>query len=76
MADVRKVEPKEGLLIILDDLDFSFTQEELDAILTMWKQGGSIDVIGEYLRRLPDEILLALIHLHRNGKEVEGLFTK
>lgn len=55
-------------VIVLDGLDFLWDSEELREVALMWKKGFSIYYMSEYLKRDPDEILLALMHLSRVGR--------
>lgn len=69
--DVLKLRPKEQLVIILDDLDFSFFQKEIDSVIYLYNQGFTIKEIASIVkptarRKGRVEILLLIIHLLRN----------
>ncbi|CEG29594.1 hypothetical protein [Bacillus sp. B-jedd] len=63
-------EPRQNRVVILDDIeDFTFDQWELDLITDLWKKGvHPLRITKRLNRKDPDEILLALIHIARQGK--------
>jgi len=69
--------PRERLIIVLDDLDFAWRQEDIDRVKRLWKYGLHIEEIAEYVKRKSDEVTLLLMHLSRSGKikkRVGGVF--
>lgn len=58
---------KPGLdyVFAFEDLELTFTKEQLDRIALMWESGNSLEYIAEKERRPEIEIFLGLIHLER-----------
>lgn len=62
-------------MIILEDLDFSFTKEEAERVKKLWRAGAAFEDICKGLRhREADEVFLLLLHLARQReiKKREG----
>ncbi len=55
-------------IIVLEDLNFFWNEEELEDLSFKWAEGISINEIGVYFDRDPDEVLVAIIHLAREDK--------
>lgn len=72
-TDVIKRNPK-NLVIILDDLDFTWTENEINMAIFMWTCGWSIEDMARKLRKYDgikngsDEVALLIMHLGRQGK--------
>lgn len=62
-----------GICYILDDLNLVFAGDMLKEILSLYNLGYSVEEIGEYFERDPDEIFLALMHLARQGVKVRKI---
>lgn len=60
-------EPRKKRVIVLEEMDFVWCQSELNEVSRMWREGCSVQSIGEVLERDPDEVLLAIIHLAKSG---------
>jgi hypothetical protein len=60
--------PRKNRIVVLEDLNFIWDEEELFDIACMWEDGSSVIYIANYFDRDPDEILLALIHLAREER--------
>jgi len=54
--------------IILDDLEFMFKKETLNDIKTLHNYGFSVAEISNKTKKDEYETLLAILHLHRQGK--------
>ena len=65
---MKKINPKEKLHIALFDLDFSFTQSEIDTAIDMWNKGYDLRVIADELQREGDEVMILLLDLARNKR--------
>lgn len=65
-----KTRPKKPLYLMLEDLDFSWYEEEVDQVKEMWNDGSHIEKISDKVNREVDEVALLIIDLHRN-KEVD-----
>ncbi len=69
-----KTRPKSKLVIILDDLDFSWTKLEVAKAILMWKSGYSLGEMAKQLRPYDstkdaiDEVALLIMHLRRRKK--------
>ena len=69
-----KTRPKSKLVIILDDLDFSWTKLEVAKAILMWRNGYSLGEMAKQLRPYDgvknaiDEVALLIMHLARQGK--------
>lgn len=62
-----KLRPSE-LVIILDDLDFSWFPYEIQKVAERFNAGVSFEELVDWTGRDPDEVLMLLIHLRRQGK--------
>ena len=60
-----------GIVRLFDDANIDFSGSMLNEILEKHNEGYSFEEIGEYLKRDPDEIFLALFHLARQGYEMK-----
>ena len=73
-AELAKRDIKEELVIILDDLDLSWTKDQVDKTEMMWKSGFSLEYMAKWLRPhdneedAEDEVALLVMHLKRQGK--------
>ncbi len=69
-----KTRPKSKLVIILDDLDFSWTKLEVAKAILMWRNGYSLEEMAKQLRPYDstkdaiDEVALLIMHLRRRKK--------
>lgn len=61
-------EARKCRVIVLEELDFIWDQEELDDMAFCWREGKSVKTIAKRFKRDPDEILLALMHLAREDR--------
>jgi hypothetical protein len=55
--------PRRNRVIILEDADFIWDEDELEEMITLWNKGVSAKRMGAIFKRDPDDVLLALIHL-------------
>lgn len=63
------LEKEKNIVIVLEDLDFTWDNKELSEIARMYEEGKSIAEMNEVFHRLDtDEIFIALFHLARKGK--------
>ena len=73
-AEKKKVNLKEPITVVLDDLDHSWTKDEIEYAEKMWRSGFSIDYMARRLRPHDksedsvDETALLIMHLKREGK--------
>jgi len=73
-AAKRKTRPRERLVIALDDLDFSWTNQEIMTATLLWNLGTPIKIMAKKLRPHDsiangiDEVALLIMHLKRQGK--------
>ena len=73
MTDVKKAQAEQPVIIVLDDLDFSWQQEEITLFLGRWRTGQPLEKIAEVLRPdldprdALDETTLLAMHLDRKG---------
>jgi len=73
-ADKKKLRPPRPLLIVLQDLDFTWEQEEVNAFITLYNMGCSTEHIAKKLRPhlaakdAQDEVELLAMHLHRKNR--------
>lgn len=54
---------KEQRKIILDGLDFMWSEEKLSDVVALHNEGYHISDISKFIKRDPAEVLLALIHV-------------
>lgn len=70
-ADELKQALKEPVITILEDLDFSYTQSEIELAIDLWNRGLHINDMAKLIRKHDtlrnaiDEIALLIIHLKR-----------
>lgn len=62
-CDARK-----NRVIVLEELNFVWDEEELTDLTFLWTEGRDIIDISDYFKRDPDEVMLALIHLAKAEK--------
>lgn len=55
-------------VIVLEELDFMWSEEDLMQLAKMWEQEESIETMSRQFERDPDEIILALMHLAKQDK--------
>lgn len=55
-------------VIVLEEMNFVWDRSELTQMARMWRQGTSVEDIADEFDRDPDEVVLALMHLARNGR--------
>ena len=79
MANTKPEKPIPPQIIILDDLDFSWTIEEVEEVKKLWKDGVNIvDIAQQVRKKTPDfyrkeqdainETALLIMHLDRKGQ--------
>lgn len=66
--DKWKLRPESSLIIILEDLDFSWFTKEIALVQKMWEQGLHIAELAKTVDRDQDEVALLIMHLARQGK--------
>ena len=62
------IRPTGDYVIILDDLEFAFRKDQLDEIADLHNDGVRLSDISKITKRDEYEVMLAIIHLHRQGK--------
>lgn len=67
-ADKWKLRPAERLHIACEDLDLSFTAQEVWDVIRWWNEGLSYDAMADGLDRDADEVAILLIDLARSGR--------
>jgi predicted regulator of amino acid metabolism with ACT domain len=75
--DKWKLRPESSLIIILEDLDFSWYPEEISIVKKMWNTGCHIADIAEKIERDQDEVAVLIMHLSRKRKihkRAKGVF--
>lgn len=55
-------------VIVLEELNFLWDEDELIELAEMWEQHKNIIEISNYFQRNKDELLLAILHLARTDK--------
>lgn len=66
--DRLKLRPKKELIIVLDDLDFSWFPAEVAKVKKLWDFGWHIADIAKTVKRDQDEVATLVMHLARKGK--------
>ena len=76
--DIYKLRPREELVVVLEDLDFSWFQSEINQVAEMWEEGASLAEIAATVRPprrglktkadTEDEVALLIFHLAREGR--------
>ncbi|MDW7672726.1 MAG: hypothetical protein SCK57_10715 [Bacillota bacterium] len=73
ITDLQKSVLESPVVIILDDLDFSWYPEEIDLFRHRWNSGQSLEILANLLRPdlapedARDEVRLLALHLYRQG---------
>ena len=64
------------MIIACDDLDFGFTDAEIDKFIEMWKSGHDGISIAKAVERKSDEVIILALHLSRRRriKRREGAY--
>ena len=63
--DRLKLRPKKELIIVLDDLDFSWLPAEVAKVKKLWDFGWHIADIAAKVKRDQDEVAILIMHLAR-----------
>ena len=56
------------VVIILQDMEFAWTKEDILKVKKMWNEDSSFNEIIKSIKREGDEVFLLLLHLSRNNK--------
>lgn len=67
---------KEDYEIALDDLEFAFSKKELDYIQNTHNKGVWLTKIAENIKRDDYEVLIAIMHMMREGRSIKPLNLK
>lgn len=54
-------------VVVLEDLDFVWRENEVTEVVAMWRSGIPIDLIASNFGRDIDEVGLLVMHLRRQG---------
>ncbi|KIO60207.1 hypothetical protein B4065_0133 [Caldibacillus thermoamylovorans] len=69
MIDKYAMRKRQNIVLVLEELDFSWDSKELQKLVKLYEEGKSIAEMNEVFHRLDtDEIFIALFHLARKGK--------
>jgi hypothetical protein len=60
------LEPRDDYIILLDDLEFGMSKEQLNRILELHNKGWKFEKIARFENRDPYEVICALLHLSRS----------
>lgn len=60
------LEPRDDYIILLDDLEFGMSKEQLNRILELHNKGWRFEKIARFENRDPYEVICALLHLSRS----------
>jgi hypothetical protein len=60
------LEPRDDYIILLDDLEFGMSKEQLNRILELHNKGWKFEKIAKFENRDPYEVICALLHLSRS----------
>jgi hypothetical protein len=66
--DKALIDARKNRIIVLEELNFIWDEEELIDLASQWYEGISVAEMAKYFKRDPDEIVLAVMHLSREGK--------
>lgn len=72
--ELKMRQPKERLIIALDDLSFEWTAEEMEKAVRLYNMGATIREMARKLRpytnldKSLDEVAILIMHLGRQGK--------
>jgi hypothetical protein len=59
-----------GIVQLFNDLSIEFSGDMMKEIKKRYNEGYSFEEIGEYTKRDPDEIFLALFHIARQDGDI------
>lgn len=68
VTDLIPRDARKNRIIVCEDMNFIWDSPELKQVAKLWKQCKSVEEIGKYFKRDPDEVIFALIHLARQNK--------
>lgn len=55
-------------MIILEELDFEWKDEDVTSVQAMWKKGLGLVEISQNIKHRPEEVFLLLMDLNLKGK--------
>lgn len=70
------LDPNEEYEIALDDLEFAFSKKELSYIQNTHNNNIWITDIAKNIKRNEYEVLIAILHMHKQGKKIKSIAFK
>lgn len=64
----RYLEPRNDYVILLEDLEFAMSQEQLNRVTELHNEGYSIERIAQIESIDPYEVIIAILHQSKRGK--------
>ena len=64
----QTIKENDPLVFLLEDLELTFRQKELEEITERYERGESIEDLAEEYSRDPDEVFIGIFHQARRGK--------
>ena len=72
----KYLDPRDDYLILLDDLEFAMSKEQLKRITNLHNSGVDLEDIAEQEDRDPYEVIIALLHVARRApKQIKRPFA-
>lgn len=70
------VHSRRNVVVVLEDMDFVWDEDELNLIAKWFAGGYDFFEIGKFLKRDPDEVWAAWMHLARENKLLKKVDNK
>lgn len=64
------------LINLLHDMELKISESLFYEVIDLYKEGHSVEVIGESVNRCPDEIFIILFHAVRQGVELQAFAVR
>ena len=71
---ILKQTRRRDYVFLLDDLELTMHKDQLDRVTKLWNVGLRIEVLAEFEKRNPIEVLIALMHQAKKGCKVRAFY--
>jgi len=71
---ILKQTRRRDYVFLLDDLELAMHKDQLDRVTKLWNVGLRIEVLAEFEKRNPIEVLIALMHQAKKGCKVRSFY--
>lgn len=74
LVPILKQTRKRDYVFLLEDLELVMHKGQLSRVTESWNDGTRLEVIAEFEKRKPIEILIALMHQTKKGCKVRAFY--